>query len=294
MLEFSFIWTADDGTGPSSGNCEAYKTIWKSYASMKCRVLCWMVWLDKVNVADILQKRCPLIYLQPSWRALCKADEESIDHVFLHCRFSLCLWHAMATELGSGLDDDVSHAMAARKGILWRTGMLMILWSLWEERNGRIFRSKDRNWEEVWAAAKRYAANVLSNTKEIKAWSWTDLKGNWSRLLAHIIRCSDCSGSISTSVIAQVRYITEYGERRDYRDGKGSSGTSGKTWLQGIKKREWGEQWVILSLEIVWESFGVTFDGLSLCGSYLGQGNLTKAVTRGVRSWRSFLGVGLF
>ncbi|KAK9103024.1 hypothetical protein Sjap_020278 [Stephania japonica] len=42
-------------------------------------------WKGKVNVANVLQNRCPYLYLSPSWCVLCKRDNETIDHVFLQC-----------------------------------------------------------------------------------------------------------------------------------------------------------------------------------------------------------------
>ncbi|KAK9154956.1 hypothetical protein Sjap_002436 [Stephania japonica] len=172
--------------------CSVYKTIWKTPGTMKSRVLAWLVWKGKVNVANVLQDRCPYLCISPSWCVLCKRDNETIDHVFFSCPLPHRIWLEMLNEVGWNgrmpsclldcLNDGEAHLLKGRKGTLWRVGMLALLWNIWEERNNRIFLGQDRDWEEIWESIKRKVATVLSGSKDFKEQGWTELTGNWNRL----------------------------------------------------------------------------------------------------------------
>ncbi|KAK9110302.1 hypothetical protein Sjap_018362 [Stephania japonica] len=160
----------------SSTPFTAYRTIWKAPGTMKSRVLSWLVWKGKVNVANVLQNRCPYLYLSPSWCVLCKQDNETIDNVFLQCSVSHRIWKEMISELGligrtprslhDCLDDGEAHTLKGRRGILWLSGILALIWSIWEERN-RIFHDGERTWVEIWESIKRRVALFCLDIKSL-------------------------------------------------------------------------------------------------------------------------------
>ena len=68
---------------------ESWKFIWKDDIPSKVKVLVWVAFKRKLNTYDLLQKGRPSKCLSPYWCVLCKSTREDIDHLFLHCFFTL-------------------------------------------------------------------------------------------------------------------------------------------------------------------------------------------------------------
>ena len=73
-------------------------------------------------------------------------NEETIDHMFVHCKFSLKIWARILLELGvvwltpqSSLDlfgSGLGLCFLNKKGrILWKTASLASCWAIWLKRN---------------------------------------------------------------------------------------------------------------------------------------------------------------
>ena len=77
-----------------------FSFIWRVNIPSKIKVFGWLLALGKVTTFDVLQKRQPFRSLSPNWCVLCKKNLKSIDHVFLHCSFSLHIWSRLLSELG--------------------------------------------------------------------------------------------------------------------------------------------------------------------------------------------------
>jgi hypothetical protein len=129
-----------------------YDTVWKAWAPPKTKFFAWLVTQNRVWTADRLAKRgWPNCGLCP----LCKQCVESVNHLFIHCRFTKRLWALVVSWLGiSGVDTSLWvrlsmkawwNGMAAR-GAPNRKAMstltLRITWEIWCERNTRVFRNK--------------------------------------------------------------------------------------------------------------------------------------------------------
>lgn len=74
--------------------------IWKVKVPSKVHILAWSVAHGKVNTCNNIQKRRPLHYLNPQWCILCKAEKESVDHLFLQCFFSIQMWWRLFKKFG--------------------------------------------------------------------------------------------------------------------------------------------------------------------------------------------------
>ena len=69
-----------------------FRLIWKSPIPYKIKVFAWLVALGRVNTCDVLQKKRPNYMLYPSWYVMCKREEETVAHLFIHCSFSSRIW----------------------------------------------------------------------------------------------------------------------------------------------------------------------------------------------------------
>jgi hypothetical protein len=128
------------------------KLIWKAWATPKAKQHAWLALQNRLWTADRLRRRgwencglCPL----------CKQTEETNNHLFVHCRFTIRVWellkdwigmHAIHPRQWQGLHiQDWWSSMAERPSPL-RKGLasliLLVVWELWQERNVRIFHHK--------------------------------------------------------------------------------------------------------------------------------------------------------
>ncbi len=60
----------------------SWKSIWKPKVPLRVAYLLWTVALGKILTTDNLRKQNIILV---SWYCMCKADGETIDHLFLHC-----------------------------------------------------------------------------------------------------------------------------------------------------------------------------------------------------------------
>ena len=70
----------------------AGKLIWKSKSPSKVKFLAWLVALNKVNSVDNFQKRWQGNSLNSQWSALCRQNEETTDHIFIHFFYTKEVW----------------------------------------------------------------------------------------------------------------------------------------------------------------------------------------------------------
>jgi hypothetical protein len=129
-----------------------YKIVWKAWAPPKAKNHAWIALQNRLWTADRLRKRgwenCGLC-------TLCKQTEETCDHLFVHCRFTIRIWRLIEVWLGlQGLQTaqwtnlSISEwwsllaegASPNRKGLASLT--LLVVWEIWKERNARVFRNK--------------------------------------------------------------------------------------------------------------------------------------------------------
>ncbi|PON41695.1 hypothetical protein PanWU01x14_287580 [Parasponia andersonii] len=100
------------------------------------------------------------MFLSPGWCVLCKKDVESLNHLFLHCEFSLSLWCKILKEFGKSwvVPKACQDLLRIGQGLhlnqrgrtLWKVAALAGLWGLWLERNKRIFERVVDCLEALW------------------------------------------------------------------------------------------------------------------------------------------------
>ena len=83
---------------------EFYKFVWKSGIPAKIKFFAWSLCLKKINTCEVLQRKRPFQCLSPNWCVMCKQDQESFLHLFLHCKYARLLWIKVFSEFGVALD----------------------------------------------------------------------------------------------------------------------------------------------------------------------------------------------
>ena len=104
---------------------------------------------------------------------LCEEDEETIEHLSVHCKKARILWDLFLTIVGTSwvFPSSVLQNLLSWQGVnvgkkrkkIWLTAPLCLFWTLWRENNRVAF-------ENGVTSSQRTKATFLSNL-----WSWANL-----------------------------------------------------------------------------------------------------------------------
>ncbi|CAN1825106.1 hypothetical protein LINPERHAP1_LOCUS31030 [Linum perenne] len=128
------------------------KVVWCSMAPTKVQCFVWASFHGRIATLDNLQQRG---FQLPNRCSLCCCKEESGNHVFIHCKFVVKVWGLISSKLSisSPLPADICQLIKGWKGMNCSgpfsdniaVVLQSFLWSLWLERNRRIFRDESRD-----------------------------------------------------------------------------------------------------------------------------------------------------
>ena len=86
------------------------------------------------------------------WCCMCRSADESVDHLFLHCQVAKELWSFIFRCVGINwvLPFRVSDLLFSwwnwfgkRSSGVWNLIPSCLMWTIWRERNNRIFKDKE-------------------------------------------------------------------------------------------------------------------------------------------------------
>jgi hypothetical protein len=157
------------GVTRSSLESFVFKFIWKSGVPSKVSALSWQLLLDRIPTRNNLLSR-GIIMVDESRCPLCNEEIETVNHLFLRCRFVTGIWYAILRWLGvlSALPPMIlmSYAILVgcgsnkkrRKGfsVVW----LAYIWAVWKARNERIFNNGV------------FDASVVMDDVQRLSWQW--------------------------------------------------------------------------------------------------------------------------
>lgn len=130
------------------------RPIWKAWAPLKVKFFVWLAVCKRIWTADRrhrhgLQDPAPCI--------LCDQELETPDHLFVNCSYAKQVWHAILGMLGAHTTSPATpmellewwlqlrqhHNHLKQRG--FDSAVMLVLWCLWKERNGRTFNSRPAN-----------------------------------------------------------------------------------------------------------------------------------------------------
>jgi hypothetical protein len=85
---------------------------------------------------------------------LCESEEESVDHLLLHCGAASALWNAFFARFGLSwvMPSSVKELYASwwsggcsRSAVVWKMVPLCIMWCIWREHSDRCFENSLRS-----------------------------------------------------------------------------------------------------------------------------------------------------
>eukprot|EP00253_Pinus_taeda_P010347 PITA_10347 len=119
------------------------KKLWKLKCPLKSRVFLWCLLKKKVPTWDILQSR---FFIGPGRCPLCKVAGETINHLFMSCPVSTCIWGELIKMLNIR-----AHWVTVSLDEVWRKWwndhpesnlrnlLPIFFWGVWLSRNKSIF-----------------------------------------------------------------------------------------------------------------------------------------------------------
>ena len=169
------------------------KSIWKLRIPIKVKIFIWLLVSDKISVHTNLQKRRPYHYLSPGWCVMCKKDNETIDHLFLTCDFSLRPWGKILQEFGRDwviprfatdlLSLGQGFLLQKKEKILWKLAITATFWAIWLERNHRIFEEVVESLESLWDIIKLWVGIWLHYCKDFDSIPFAFIIRDWNTFL---------------------------------------------------------------------------------------------------------------
>jgi hypothetical protein len=154
--------------------------LWKSPAPSKVIAFSWMAFLDRIPTRSNLELHRVLTQEDPRNCVMCGHREETTTHLFLHCDLTCLLWRLVFDWLGvnfitpqnlymhlSCWSDEVnSRWLKKALWLIWHA----TIWTMWKERNARIFKNQFKNVDEL--------------VDEVKTLSWV-----WALDRLRIVSC---------------------------------------------------------------------------------------------------------
>ncbi|KAK0599556.1 hypothetical protein LWI29_006326 [Acer saccharum] len=140
------------------GNSAVFNRIWKSICPPKVEIFVWHLLHGRVLVRNAL-KRFGLISNNIFDCPMCGEAEESIDHLFLNCKWAWNLWgscmnwwNISSCSTNSLLDwwlnwPNLCNLNSAARA--WSALFFAMTWTIWEARNERVFKDVSISFEKA-------------------------------------------------------------------------------------------------------------------------------------------------
>ncbi|EEE56168.1 hypothetical protein OsJ_05086 [Oryza sativa Japonica Group] len=139
--------------------CVSSELIWTTKTPSKVRFFLWLAAKGHCSTADNLEKKG---WPHEEHCVLCQREDESCSHLLLTCDYTQRVWLLMKKWIGisfpvSGHEEENLTDWWTNARRFFRTGyrdifdsvVALICWSLWKERNVRIFEQKVRTPEQL-------------------------------------------------------------------------------------------------------------------------------------------------
>ncbi|XP_056694952.1 uncharacterized protein [Spinacia oleracea] len=134
----------------SSHHQDAIKGLWKSVVPHRVEIFAWLAILGKINTRLKLAN-IGIIPINEAQCILCGLCPEDCSHLLIHCPLSWQLWcwwlnlWGIQWSLPSNLRDTFNQWAHPHHGAffkkVWLASFFIIIWTIWKERNNRIFQN---------------------------------------------------------------------------------------------------------------------------------------------------------
>lgn len=129
-------------------------SIWRSWAPLKCKIFAWLAGQHRLWTSDRRARHG--LQDTPSVCFTCLQDEDNAEHILVHCVYAREVWHTcfdtlqLSVTTPSCNDTFVDWWLSSRTGFHGKerrgfdTFIIGAAWSLWKQRNARVFNRPDQ------------------------------------------------------------------------------------------------------------------------------------------------------
>jgi len=172
------IYTVKEGykilqNATAINNWPLHKVAWNPECIPKVKIFNWTLLKSKILIAENLRKKG---ILGPSICCLCKAAEESINHLFLECSFARNCWKLIISPLrtvelptqinllqknwGNSYPYPKKNKNLAKR--LWNSIPPTLCWQIWNARNKSIFNNEKASISSTLAKTIAFISETIS------------------------------------------------------------------------------------------------------------------------------------
>nr|CCA66235.1 hypothetical protein [Beta vulgaris subsp. vulgaris] len=205
-------FTAEMAKANLPPHTDAIKGVWVGLVPHRVEIFVWMALLGRINT------RCKLasIGIIPQSEnicVLCNTSPEQHNHLLLHCPFSLSLWNwwldlwrlkwVLPETLRGLFDQWLSPIKTPFFKKVWAATFFIISWSIWKERNSRIFENTSSPPSSLHDLILLRLGWWISGWDEAFPYSPTDIQRNpqclvWGGKIPHPLQAPHPSSAIWT------------------------------------------------------------------------------------------------
>ena len=152
----------------------------------------WSLFYESINTTDVLQKRLPNTYLQPNRCVLCKSVAEGLNHIFTSCHLTKSLCDKLIRHIDVQFDTRNAKSLCLSLGAMKQTNKknviclnagVALLWTIWLERNSRLFRYVEKSLVNMWEDIGTLVGMWSSRNSMFKDYNQTTISLNYKALL---------------------------------------------------------------------------------------------------------------
>lgn len=131
--------------------------VWGKHSLPRYAIILWIACWKRMNTLDKLHEWG---LTNSNICVLCHVSVENHDHLFFQCSYSILIWHSLLTQLGTGFRgaiwSDIIEFLGSNS--CWHSklqkdlgsfGFASAVYHIWRERNTRIFKKTNKEWNVV-------------------------------------------------------------------------------------------------------------------------------------------------
>nr|CCA65974.1 hypothetical protein [Beta vulgaris subsp. vulgaris] len=188
---------------------DAVKGVWRGLVPHRIEIFVWSAMIGKINTRHKLATY-GIIPVEDSSCPMCNSTPETSDHLLLHCLFAQRIWTwwldlwsikwVFPMSLRMAFDQWQSTNKSPFFKKIWASIFFIVVWSVWKERNDRIFNNKNTSIKDIRDMVLLRLGWWISGWSEKFPYSPLDIQRNPSCLRWEENRCIvDCSPASVTT-----------------------------------------------------------------------------------------------